>query len=137
MELDLAERDVAKVRSTLSVGWSSKRLVRAVATNPPIYVCMLRYDPSIARERAVAAIQAATHSSSLMALWSALNIGHPFLRPAADESGVVRGEIMRGSLSQVFLCISKLQKACPELEATYELAEYKIEDEQNDSCQVS
>ena len=139
-ELDLLPENVVEMREKLSL-LPPQTAVRAVYSNPPQYVCLLAFNPDVPRDKAVDAIQKATNCSSLTSLWKALNVGHPALRPAADEFGVVRGEIMRGSRREVQECIERLSLANSQLGAKCQWLGYEASplfDEQDDAtCAVS
>eukprot|EP00656_Telonema_subtile_P015013 TRINITY_DN17787_c0_g1_i1.p1 TRINITY_DN17787_c0_g1~~TRINITY_DN17787_c0_g1_i1.p1 ORF type:complete len:182 (-),score=21.13 TRINITY_DN17787_c0_g1_i1:389-934(-) len=96
---------------------TSKQLVQQLVMRPPEFVCLLKHDPLVPRDRAVAGIQEATSSHTLGALRTALSIGHPLFRKESGE-----GEVMRGSFTEAAQCTRVLSRYG--LEARWECLEY-------------
>lgn len=138
-ELDLAFEDCSIVQNKIPSGAEPRAVLRAMFVNPPLYLCLLSYDQTISREKAVEAIQLATQTSYVGSLWKAVQVGHPAFRSAPDASGVIKGEIMRGTRRQVLDCIKRLEQANPQLRACCELLDYQYreDNEEGGYCSVS
>ncbi len=101
-------------------------VVLTLVKHPPLFCLVLRYNVAVSRDVAMQCIQAATGGSSLSVLFTALNIGHPWLNPAEVEDR--EGEVCRGVWREVKASQERLAAAASAhgviLEARVELLPY-------------
>jgi hypothetical protein len=80
--------------------WSARTRCICIVTYPPQFACILRFNPAVSRNDAMEAIKEATNTdSTLVVLYTALSIGHPWFAnadPSLREGEVLRGNYMDG-----------------------------------------
>lgn len=117
----------------------SKQHVKAVVKRPPQFSLVLKYNPAVRRDDALACIQNATGDhgwGGLSSLWTALQIGHPLFNPAPENER--KGTLTEGSWKAIRDAQIRFQSCAHErgldLVTTIEAIPYVLLlDEENDA----